>query len=168
MNSQQRKYLIDKINEKKKIKIQELESQIKKRPSLIAYMLHEVLSDRIKVRENSELLEIVKKKALQALSDDKANNWLSNSDRWGSQKEDKVSFDLNEFFVIPENYKSIISEVDKHNLEIRNQIYQLSIQCESLETRIMLASDKTLQKMINEVDDMGDISLIDTKIKLLQ
>jgi hypothetical protein len=45
---------------------------------------------------------------------------------------------------------------------------QLQIQLETLEVRIMVASDKALQKLINEVDDMGDISLIDTRIKLLE
>jgi len=33
--------------------------------------------------------------------------------------------------------------------------------------RVQLASDKTLQKLINEVDDMGDLSLMDTKLKML-
>lgn len=36
-----------------------------------------------------------------------------------------------------------------------------------LVTRIQLASDKTLEKMISEVDDMGDVSLMDTKLKSL-
>lgn len=51
--------------------------------------------------------------------------------------------------------------------EVDDQIKQLRIQLETLEVRIMVASDKVLQKLINEVDDMGDISLIDTQIKLL-
>ena len=35
----------------------------------------------------------------------------------------------------------------------------------NLITRIRLASNKTLEKMINEIDDMGEISLFDKKLK---
>lgn len=40
-------------------------------------------------------------------------------------------------------------------------------QFEGLCTRIQLASNKTLEKMIAEVDDMGDISLVDCTLKAL-
>lgn len=41
------------------------------------------------------------------------------------------------------------------------------MQSEGLCTRIQLASNKTLEKMIAEVDDMGDISLVDCTLKAL-
>jgi|688.fasta_scaffold1144838_2 hypothetical protein len=53
--------------------------------------------------------------------------------------------------------------IDKVNQEIA----ALKLQLETLEIRIMIASDKVLQSIVNEVDDMGDIRLIDTKIKLI-
>jgi hypothetical protein len=37
-----------------------------------------------------------------------------------------------------------------------------------LDREAVVASDKSLEKLVNEVDDMGDISLMDTRIKLLQ
>ena len=55
----------------------------------------------------------------------------------------------------------------QHNDKIQSEINTLQLQLDAIELRIQLASDKTLQKMINEVDDMGELSLIDTKLKLL-
>lgn len=78
-----------------------------------------------------------------------------------------MAFSLEEFFVIPQEYLKMREERAIKVKEVDDQIKQLRIQLETLEVRIMVASDKVLQKLINEVDDMGDISLIDTQIKLL-
>ena len=60
--------------------------------------------------------------------------------------------------------------IEKRKEEI-NKIYaeisDLRIQLETMEVRIMLASDKALQNIVNDVDDLGDIRLIDSKIKLI-
>ena len=60
--------------------------------------------------------------------------------------------------------------IEKRKEEV-NKIYaeisDLRIQLETMEVRIMLASDKALQNIVNDVDDLGDIRLIDSKIKLI-
>lgn len=62
----------------------------------------------------------------------------------------------------------MVKEREEERSKINKQIEELNIQLQTLEVRIMLASDKHLQKLINEVDDMGDIKLIDSKIKLIE
>lgn len=85
----------------------------------------------------------------------------------GYEKETHIKMIVEDLIIIPDNFKTLKDDATVHNQAIEQKVNELKIQAESLETRIQLASDKTLQKMINEVDDMGDISLIDTKIKLL-
>lgn len=68
---------------------------------------------------------------------------------------------------MPEAYFNAVNEYKKEYELYSEQIKILSMQCEGLCTRIQLASDKILQKMINEIDDIGDISLMDLTIKSL-
>ena len=60
-----------------------------------------------------------------------------------------------------------MERVKKHNESIVTEIDLLKVQLDTIEVRVQLASDKTLQNLVNEVDDMGSLSLIDTKLKLL-
>jgi len=166
MNSQQRKFLIDKITEKTKAKIKELKNNIPELISLNTFMLHKVLSNDFQINSIENLREIIINRALQvSKSKEIREDWIGNA--WGVANKKNVSFALDEFFIIPEDYKKIIEDRNKIAIEIEKQIKDLELHLDTLEIRIMLASDKTLQSMINDVDDMGDIKLIDTKIKLL-
>jgi hypothetical protein len=166
MNSTQRKYLCDKITEKVKDKIKDLESQKVPIPSIPAYMLHEVLSERFQIKSNDDLRKMVIEKAKKGLGSGKPEEFLGD-DGWRSNDRNIIRLKFEEFFILPESYQKALDDARSINHELTISINQLKIQAETLETRIMLASDKTLEKMINEVDDMGEISLIDTKLKLI-
>jgi len=166
MNTVQRKFIIDKLTEKTKLRIDILKKSIPEPLSLNVNMLHQVMSNDFEIRTTEELKKIILEKALKAGSDKNIReDWLGNS--WNTGQRTGVHFTFDEFFIIPEKYIQLRNErqviVDSVNQEIRD----LQIQLETLEVRIMVASDKTLQTLINEVDDMGSISMIDTKLKLL-
>lgn len=163
MNTQQRKYLIDKLNAKCKEQMEELKKQKMEYPSLSNYMYLAIMNDTLKLKPQEVTLKALKEKAMNAKE---GSNWLS-EDRMGIEKFTTCKIDINALFEVPQNYVDKVKEVKEHNQALQAQIESIKLQMDSLETRIQLASDKTLQKMINEVDDMGDISLIDTKIKLL-
>jgi len=167
MNSTQRKFLVDKVTERTKAKIQALRDSIPESLSLNVYMLHRVMSNDFEIKSQEELKKIVLEKALKAGQNKQyREDWLGNA--WGVANKANVAFTLDEFFVIPKEYLDMRQEREEAKKEVEEQIRLLQIQLETLEVRIMVASDKTLQKLINEVDDMGDISLIDTRIKLLE
>lgn len=161
MNQAQRNYLIKKIQDTADAKRKQLEASIPKMPNLSNYLLHAVLSGTIEIQTTERLHEIIKQKALKAGDGD---NWLSDSRRWDSTSS-LVSFKLIEFFIIPEEYSALYNEYKDAHDSIRSQIHSLNIQVDTLITRIQLASDKVLQTMINEIDDMGNLSLYDTKLK---
>lgn len=165
MNQAQRKFLIDKINSKVNQKVKELEKSLKDSPSLSNHLFTELLAGTLKLKSHEHILASLKTLAMNAKE---GSDWLSgeSSGRWSSNTG-KISLRYADLVELPENYITIKTEVTEHNLKIQQEITDLKIQAETLETRIQLASDKTLQKMINEIDDMGDISLMDAKIKLL-
>lgn len=164
MNNAQRKFLLDKITEKTKARIKELRESIPEPLSPHVFMLHKVLSNDFEIVSVDKLREIILKRALEVSKKKEIReDWLGN--QWGVVNKRNVSFSLEEFFVLPEDYKQQVHEYRQKVAEIEKEIRELSSHLETLEIRIMLASDKTLQGIISDVDDMGDIKLIDMKVK---
>ena len=162
MNQTQRNFLIKKIEDSTKLQIKALESNKQQFPDLNLWLLHAVLSNDFQMRPIEEIRETIRQRALK---NKEREDWMGNT--WGSANKSDMHFKAREIFILPDEYEQKVSEARKANEDIDEKIRQLHIQSDSLITRITLASDKTLQTMINEVDNMGDISLMDTKIKAL-
>lgn len=160
MNQTQRKFLIDKINEKVKITDKLLKESLPEEPDLASYLLAGIIGGTTKIKSSEALLEVLKQRALKNTS-----GWLSRNS-WSS-KNDRVEFRLEEFFDIPKEYLKVYEEWKNETKRIEESRKTLLLQTEGLCTRIQLASNKTLEKMIAEVDDMGDISLVDVTLKSL-
>lgn len=161
MNQTQRKFLIDKIEKNVKQQIRILEDSIPEKPSMEVYLLHAVMSDTFDIKSKEEIKELIRQKAKSTKDRQK---WMGSD--W-HRTSTQLVFNPRDIFIIPEEYERLFEEWQKKEKEIRDQVYSLRTQADTLVTRIQLASNKTLEKMISEVDDMGDISLMDTKLKLL-
>ncbi len=162
MNNTQRQFLIKKIQDVASNRIKAIENCKPEAPSLSNYILHAVMSDNFEILNTVEIKELIKQKALKAKERD---DWMGNS--WGSASKDKIFFDAKTFFKLPAEYKILYDDYVQKTREANEEVHNIKIQLDTLITRIQLASDKTLQTMINEVDDMGNISLMDTKLKFL-
>lgn len=160
MNQQQRKFLIDKIEKQAKDTIRELERAKPERPSASNYLLAAVMSGEFELQSNDHIKEAVKKKAFNATSKD---SWMEGNRAFGGGSG--ITFSIKDIFVIPDEYQRRFDEWKAEIKRIDDDIFKIRTQSEGLCTRIQLASNKTLERMINEVDDMGDISLMDTKIR---
>jgi hypothetical protein len=166
MNATQRKFLVEKMTEVAKRQIEHLRQSKPERANINVYMLHKVLSNDFDIKDKEELKKIILEKALKAgMEKNNREDWLGNS--WGNANRGNVCFSFNEFFIVPEEYRKMIEESELEIIKIEKQIRDLQTMVDTLEVRIMVASDSKLEKLINDIDDMGDISLIDTKIKLL-
>lgn len=163
MNQVQRKFLIERIQTKVKEKIEVLNKSMSEYPSASNFIFKAILNGELRLQEQEVILAALKAKALGAKE---GANWLSN-ERMGANKESTVILQIKELLVLPEDYNDELQRVRLHNKNIQEEIAQLRVQLETIEVRIQLASDKTLQNLISEVDDMGNLSLIDAKIKLL-
>jgi len=163
MNTVQRKFLIERIQKKVAEKITILTESLLKHPSASNYIFKAILNGTLELQSNDVILNAIKTKALKAKE---GENWLSQM-RMGYDKEREIHLLTNSLIVLPNDYKEEFERVEEYNKSIRAEIALLRIQLETIEVRVQLASDKTLQGLINEVDDMGNLSLMDTKLKLL-
>lgn len=162
MNAQQRKFLIDKIKKQAKETIDALRKAEPDPPSLSTFLLFELMQDRLRLKPEAEILAVLKNRALSG-----KDNWMNTDYAFSSRNDGEIKFKAKQLFIIPDEYQKAYEEYERKRDETRNLINDTRTQADSLITRIQLASDKVLQKMINEVDDMGDISLMDTKLRFL-
>lgn len=162
MNQAQRNFLIKKIEETAKVRIDALKRSVPEAPSLNNYLLHAVMSNNFEIKNTEQLKEMIRQFALKATNRD---DWMGNS--WGSATKDGIHFRAKDFFIVPDEYQKLYDDYKAAKDKANEEIYLTQIQADTLITRIQLASDKTLQSMVNEVDDMGNLSLIDTKLKAL-
>lgn len=163
MNQTQRTFLIKKIEETVKVRQDALRRSEPEAPNLNNYLLHAVMSGNFEIRTQEEIKEMIRQKALNARAGD--SHWLAGSGAFSDRTE--VHFKAYDLFIVPEEYKKLYDEYKVERDRIWKESAEITIQAETLITRIQLASDKTLQTMINEVDDMGNISLLDSKLKML-
>jgi len=163
MNTVQRKFLIERIQQRVKDKIEILKKGLQQYPSASNYIFKAVLNGKLELQPNEVILDAIKTKALNAKE---GENWLSEM-RMGYEKEREIKLLINQLIIIPDDYRQETERVKKYNENIVAEIDLLRIQLDTIEVRVQLASDKVLQNLINEVDDMGNLSLMDTKLKLL-
>lgn len=163
MNQQQRKYLLDKIKKTYEDKVRSLKKQEEEYPSLSNYLFSAVMQDTLKLKSSKDILGAIKEMALNAKE---GQSWL-NGERMGFDKYTRIKLNIEDLFVIPKEYTDACEKYEKANQRVKEELQMMKSQYEMLELRINLSSDNVLQSMINEVDDMGNLSLIDTKIKAL-
>lgn len=160
MNQTQRNFLIDRIEKETKIKVEALRESLPQKPSLSIHLLHEVMSGSFEIINQEKIKEIIKRKALKSTD---REDWSGNN--WHRATKSDIVFSLNELFIIPESYKKLNNDYKNKYNETQDKISYILSQSETLIIRIKLASNKTLETLISEIDDMGNISLMETKIK---
>lgn len=163
MNGTQRKFLVEKIQEETKKQIQKLKNKKEEFPNASNYVFKAIMTDTLRLKPESEILAAIKKLAVNSKQD---RNWLTESS-FGFEKSRGIKLVIDELIEIPDDLYAERDRVKAINSEIEKQIEELESYLNTLEVRIMLASDKTLLQIINDVDDMGDIKLIDSNLKLL-
>ncbi len=163
MNQAQRAFLIKNIQESAKNRIDALKHSMPELPNLEKYILNAVMSEKFTLRSPDEIRQAIKKKVF-GLTD--RETLLTDSRSYYTRGNLKsITLLVGDLFVIPAEYLEISKEYEASATALDDAINSIKAQLDGLVTRIQLASDKTLEMMINEVDDMGNISLLDIKIK---
>jgi len=162
MNQSQRNFLVEQIEKSVKFRVDALNSSIPDYPKAGLYLFNAVMSGTLEMQSTEYIKEVVRQKALK---DKTGNNWLG-GDRWG-ENSDEVKFHLKDVFLLPKEYQEKLDEYEKVRSKTMVEIGVIRREESALIMRIKLASNIVLEKLIMEVDDMGELSLMDTKLKQL-
>ena len=118
MNTAQRKFLIERIQQKVKAQIHILEAELIKHPSASNYIFKAVLNGKLELQPSEVILEAIKQKALNAKE---GENWLSDM-RMGFDNENLIKLPIKQLMVLPEDYMQEVERVKAHNAKIKAEI----------------------------------------------
>ena len=140
MNSTQRKFLVERIQQKVKARIEDLRNTQLRYPSASNFIFKAILNGELKLQESDVILSALKEKALKAKE---GENWLS-EERMGMNRERTVLLKIQELVILPKDFNDEMARVIAHNAKIKEEIALLEVQLDTIEVRVQLASDKTL------------------------
>lgn len=177
MNAKQREYLVNTLNSNAKEKINKIKSLIPRPPSLENHLMKVILSGELKTKTPTAIAHHVMERATNLES---GSNLLerasSNSrSRWHDDDDDdfeegtgyEITFEVSKIFELPEDFIILRDEYVRLRKIYLKEIEKVREHQKALETRINLASDKTLDPLIEEVNAMGVISFEDAQMKAL-
>ncbi len=156
MNQQQRDFLVKTISDNANKKINEIDSQIRKleKPTMSGYAIKHLQSGLLKVKPEADILKL----AFKALTTE--TGWRD-ADGNDNEKWARLVFEEPEAYTIEK-----VKYHDQYNaLEaLKNEFISKR---DTLIMRVKLAPAKRLDLLISQIDDMGDIDLMDTRLMLL-
>lgn len=161
MNQKQREFLIQEISKNTQNQISDLKRAKPDKPNLENYIIQGLLSGNIIIKSSGTIKEYL----IDLMKNSTNKSGLLESNRWGGSYSDEIKLPTSVLFEYPKEYLDRIEVWKKESLEIDKKIQELETISKGLITRIQLASSRTLELMINEVDDMGQISLMDTTLR---
>jgi len=168
MNDKQRDYLIKTVKSTFDNEVGILKKSKRKKPSLNNYLIAAFLDNSIEFADienmKAKMREAVIKMPSEAkLLEVKENRWDSDAE---SDETGNVKVPVELIFKIPEAYKEEFRLWKEENDEINNKISQLQSQLKTIEVKIQLGSNQQLDKLIQEADNLGEISLINSRLML--
>lgn len=166
MNQKQREFLIAEVE---KIYRREKEEHYKlrpTRPSLNNHLVAAVLSGSARLKSNAEIAEKIKDKALK-LGHDKA--FLNSENRYGSsetEKDEKISLRALDIFEVPESYQKELNEYISQFDAWKEKNDAIENLHSSLRIKIQIGSDKVLDELILQADNLGGLKIISSRLTL--
>jgi hypothetical protein len=167
MNQDQRKFLIDQVQKTYKEQVDKLRKTIPDRPSLNNYLVAAFLDDTIQFNDINALKNKMRGTVLKFGISDRLVKEKSPYARSIDEKDvDAVWVDANDLFIIPQSYKDALKEYDDIKLKIEQQIDDLESTQRTIIMKIQIGSNVALDKLVMQVDSIGDLNLLNTQLML--
>lgn len=170
MNQDQRKFLIARVEETFKIEREKLTKEKPKEPSLNNYLVAAILDNSIVLKSQETIREAIRKKVLALGIKETLTEVVSKYNRYDDDDDEthRVTFDANVIFVYPEAYLKSYEEWMQKTKEINEKIDKLHAQKETLLLKIQIGSNTSLDRLVDSVDNMIDITLMNSKLMLTE
>jgi hypothetical protein len=162
MNQKQRDFLIYQVENTCKEKKEKLEKQIPEKPSLNNYLIASFLDNTIQFNN----IDTLKKKIRQRVIDMGKGDSLIESDKWDDDEDEVVKINPEDLFIIPEAYQIALDKYENKKDRIEAEIEKVQHISQTVIMKIQIGSAESLQKLIMQVDDMGDLNLVNTQLAL--
>lgn len=175
MNAVQRKFLVDKIELTFKKQVEAIEKTVPEKPSMNRYLIGAFLDGSIKILDSKRIKDNLKKyvKALgsKELIKDSSTNYRRYKNSWdydNDDEEDEMMMVVpSHIMEIPKTYIEATKEYTEKRDAARKAINALRTQRDTLVLKINIGSNQILDKLIMQVDSLGDLDLFSNQLSLI-
>ena len=172
MNQDQREYLIKEVKQTCDNQIDKLKAKIPDRPSLNNYLIASFLDGSVEFAD----IKVLKKKMRQTVlkfgtsdllvKEKEERGWRSRRNNGENEEQQIVEVLAEDLFVIPNAYKKAIDEYKEIKEKIEEEISKLEAVTKTILLKIQIGSSGNLDKLIDQVDNIGDLNLVNTQLLL--
>lgn len=175
MNQEQRRFLISKVEQTYKSQVEELKDQIPQEPTINNHVVGVFLDKSVQILDSKvikeNLIKLVKRMdkddelVTQTIDDGYYRRGMGKK-IWKDQQF-QISIPPEAIMVLPKSYVEEKEEWDKISKDVGDKITALGNQKDLLILKINIGSNQILDKLINQVDSLGDLDLFSNKLSLL-
>jgi hypothetical protein len=134
-------------------------------------MIAAFLDGSVKFNDIEELKKKIRARVLKMGAD---KQLIESKDRRGYDWDDDdteapnhiVKLKAEELFVVPEAYLEALKEYENIRNKIQSEIASLGAQHDTVTLKIQVGSTKALDKLVEEVDNLADLSIINSQLTL--
>jgi hypothetical protein len=169
MNQDQRKFLIEKVNITFREQRDELSKNSPIEPSLNNYLIAAFLDNTIQFKDINILKNKMRDTVLKYGISDRLiekDSDIYSSRRNRSKEDNFVRVIAEDLFVIPEAYIKAMDEYTKEKQKLDDKIKELESNKETIIMKIQIGSSPVLDKLITQVDNMADLSIMNSQFLL--
>lgn len=160
MNKEQRTYLINEVKTAHEKQIKILSESIPPKPSLNTYVVAALIEGKLQFKDLEGLkAKLVRKAKTMGAGVQIVKNTSKDYRNTGPVTE-YIEIEVEDLVEVPESYRQANNEHAAFKAEAEAKIEALAQNMKSLTLRLTIGSNAILDKMIEEVDAMGEMSLI--------
>lgn len=166
MNQDQRRFLIDQVEKTCKEQVEKLEEKVPEKPSLNNYLVAAFLDNSIQFADIDALKKKMREMVLRFGSDEQL---IKKGDHWSRKKKEDdedeiVEIPAQDIFIIPEAYKKALKEYEDRKAEIEKEIEKLEHISRTIVLKLQIGSSAALDKIVMQVDNIGDLSIMNNQL----
>jgi hypothetical protein len=165
MNQDQRKFLLARVEQTYRTEQEKLRNKMPKEPSLNNYLVAAALDGSLKLKSIEEIKKHVKDTVIKLGHSETLVH--EERSRYDSEKNyHAVTLKAGNVFEFPEAYKAAMLEYETAKNHVQKEMDKLFSQKETILLKIQIGSNAVLDRLIDEVDNMIDLSVINSKLML--
>ena len=165
MNQKQREFLVNHMTKIHKNKVSTLKSKLMNPPSLNNHLISAFLDGSIQLNDIDKLKEKTRQRVLKMSSNDvlikeSRDNWQK------STVTNRIEISAEDLFIMPESFNDELAKVRAHNQKIKEEIDSLEGILNTIIMKIQIGTDKHLAPLIEDVENIGDLRLVNQQLLL--
>jgi len=169
MNQDQRKFLLARVEQTYRSESERLRNKLPEEPSLNNYMVAAALDGSLKMKKIEDIKKHIRDKVIKlGQSETLIHEEHDRYRRYDEKSYHSITLKASEVFEFPEAYIEAMLKYNAEKEAIEKEISTLIAYKETIMLKIQIGSNAVLDRLIDEADNMIDLSLINSKLMLTE